>query len=124
MDKWRLYCEDEGCLVYCNSEEAPTQCPNDVNHTIRSDSQVSLGAAFLSVTARQIRLALIANAISLASIDTALDTLEEPTKSLAKIEWEYAGSFDRNNPLVETVGQLLEFTSSQLDDLWVYAGTL
>jgi hypothetical protein len=76
------------------------------------------------ISPRQLRLALVLNNISLAQIDSALDQLEEPTKSLAKIEWEYATTFERNKPLVEQVGQLLGWNSQQLDDLWLFASTL
>jgi hypothetical protein len=76
------------------------------------------------VTPRQMRQALILSGVSLTDIDAALDSLPEPTKSLAKIEWEYSIAFKRLNPLVASVGQILGWTSQQLDDLWKLAGTL
>ena len=41
-----------------------------------------------AVTMRQARLALL-GANLLSSVDTAIDALPEPTKSAARIEWEY-----------------------------------
>lgn len=76
------------------------------------------------VTPRQIRQALILSGISLEQIETALDSLPEPTRSLAKIEWEYSIAFKRDRPLVIQVGQMLGWTSEQLDDLWKFANTL
>jgi hypothetical protein len=76
------------------------------------------------VTPRQIRQALILRGISLNSIESALNSLPEPTKSLAKIEWEYSISFQRTRPIVTAVGQLLGWSNTQLDNLWIYAGTL
>ncbi len=76
------------------------------------------------VTPRQIRQALILSGISMQSITDALNSLSEPTKSLALAEWEYSISFQRSRPLVASVGQMLGWTSQQLDDLWLYAGTL
>ncbi len=76
------------------------------------------------VTPRQIRQALVLYGISLTDIDNALNGLPEPTKSLAKIEWEYSISFQRNRDLVNQVGALLGWTSQQLDDLWKYAAGL
>jgi hypothetical protein len=76
------------------------------------------------VTPRQIKQALVLNGVTLASIEAALDTLSEPTKSLAKIEWEYSISFHRNRALVNQMGQMLGWTSQQLDDLWVFASKL
>lgn len=76
------------------------------------------------VTPRQIRQALVLQGISLADIDSALNSLEEPTKSLALISWEFSLSFERSNPLVAQVGQMLGWNDSQLDDLWIFAGSL
>jgi len=76
------------------------------------------------VTPRQIRQALIMSGLTLQQITDALDSLSEPTKSMAKIEWEYSISFQRSRPLVVAVGQLLGWTSTQLDDLWKLAATL
>lgn len=76
---------------------------------------------FPNVTPRQIRQALVLSGISLTDIETALNSLPEPTKSLAIIEWEYSVAFIRTNPLVEQVGLMLGWTSEQLDDLWTFA---
>ena len=84
----------------------------------------TINALLPDVTPRQIRQALILSGISLAAIDAALDTLPEPTKSLARTEWEYSISFQRNRALVTQVGQMLGWTPAQLDALWQFAGTL
>jgi hypothetical protein len=76
------------------------------------------------VTPRQIKCALVLSGISLQQIEDALNTLPEPQKSLAKIEWEYSISFQRDRPLVGAVGQMLGWTGEQLDNLWIFAGTL
>lgn len=76
------------------------------------------------VTPRQIRQALVLGGISLATIDAALNSLPEPQKSLALISWNYSLAFERNQELVESVAHLLGWTSQQLDDLWLFAGTL
>ena len=76
------------------------------------------------VTPRQIRQALILSGVSMESIDTALNSMPEPTRSLAKTEWEYSIAFKRNRDLVNQVGVMLGWTSEQLDDLWAFAGKL
>ena len=76
------------------------------------------------VTPRQIRQALILSGVGLASIDAALGSLPEPIKSLAITEWEYSTLFERRRPLVQEIGSMLGWTSEQLDDLWIFAGTL
>lgn len=76
------------------------------------------------ITPRQIRQALILSGVSIAMIDEALDSLSEPTKSLARIEWEYSVAFQRNRPLVSQVGVMLGWTENQIDDLWRLARSL
>lgn len=76
------------------------------------------------VTPRQMRQALILSGVSLAAIDAALNSLSEPTKSLAMVEWEYSIAFQRNRPLVAQVGIMLGWTNQQLDALWIFASGL
>ena len=76
------------------------------------------------VTPRQIRQALILSGISLSQIDTAIDSLSEPTKSMARIEWEYSNVFERNRPLVAAVATVMGWTDAQLDALWTLAASL
>jgi hypothetical protein len=76
------------------------------------------------VSPRQIRQALVLTGVSMAQVDTALASLEEPTRSLAQISWEYSIVFERANPLVAQVGTMLGWTDQQLDDLWLYANSL
>lgn len=77
-----------------------------------------------SVTPRQIRQALILSGVSLEAIEAALGTLPEPTRSLAKTEWEYSVAFERRRPLVVQVGVMLGWSSDQLDELWLFAGKI
>lgn len=77
-----------------------------------------------NVTPRQIRQALIISGVDLNTIEAAIDSMPEPQRSLARTEWEYSTAFERNRPLVAQVGQLLGWTDTQLDTLWVMAGTL
>jgi hypothetical protein len=56
------------------------------------------------VTPRQIRQAIIMmGGITIEQIEAALNQLPEPTRSLAKIEWEYSISFKRKNPFPSLV---------------------
>lgn len=77
-----------------------------------------------SVTPRQIRLALLQMGISMSTIDSALNSLSEPTRSQAIVEWDHASYFERTWPLVGSVAAILGWTDSQLDDLWILAATL
>jgi hypothetical protein len=111
------FATEEQALLYAqaNNCEAPTSEEREV---------VAAPEPIPDVTPRQIRQALILSGISLQDIDNALATLPEPTKSLAMTEWEYSIAFQRNRPLVASVGQMLGWTSEQLDDLWLMAATL
>jgi hypothetical protein len=95
----------------------------DLNSII-SEERTSPAEPIKDVTPRQIRQALILSGISAQQIEDALATLPEPTQSLARAEWEYSIAFQRERPLVGQVGQMLGWTSEQLDDLWHLAASL
>lgn len=76
------------------------------------------------VTPRQMRQALVLSGVSLEMIENALNSLSEPTRSLARIEWEYSIAFQRNRPLVTQVGLMLGWTDTQIDALWRLAASL
>lgn len=77
----------------------------------------------LDVTPRQMKQALVLMGVY-ANIQPALDSLPEPLKTLATIEWEYSLAFQRNRPLVHQIAAVLGWTDEQLDDLWKFAATL
>lgn len=76
------------------------------------------------VSARQIRQALILSGIQLSQIDDAIATMPDPEKTLAQIEWQYSNVFERNRPLSLQVAVMFGWSGSQLDALWVLAGSL
>lgn len=74
------------------------------------------------LTARQLRLGLIAAGISLASVEAAIAGIEDATdREIAKVEWEYASQFDRDHPLIGQVGAALGLTTGQIDTAWLAA---
>ena len=75
------------------------------------------------VTMRQARLALLQQGL-LASIQPAIDSLDEPHRSGANIEWEYSQEVERNRPFVELLSQALGLTDDDLDALFTLASTL
>lgn len=75
------------------------------------------------VTMRQARLALLGAGL-LAGVDAAINSLPEPDKSAAKIEWEYAAVVQRSSGLVPAMGAALGMTEAQLDALFVEAARL
>ena len=76
-----------------------------------------------AVTMRQARLALL-GAGKLAAVDAAINGMAEPTKSAARIEWEYSNEVQRHNGFVEALGPALGMTSAQIDALFIAAAKL
>ena len=75
------------------------------------------------VTMRQARLALLENNL-LVNVQPAINSLPEPDKTKAQIEWEYSNALQRNNPFVSTLGAALGLSSQDLDDLFIQAAAL
>lgn len=113
---------------YNSVEIGELELPNNTSEEVWAEKLAVYASAPVNiipdVTPRQIRQALILSGVTMAQITDALNSFSEPIKSLANAEWEYSNAFDRKRPLVEAVGQMLGWTSQQLDDLWKFAGTL
>lgn len=75
-----------------------------------------------AVTMRQARLALL-GAGALAGVDAAINAMPEPTRSAAKIEWEYSQEVQRHNGFVAALGPALGMTDEQIDTLFIAAAT-
>ena len=75
------------------------------------------------VTMRQARLALLENGL-LANVQPAINSLPEPDKTKAQIEWEYSNALQRSNPFVDVLGAALGLSSQDLDDLFIQASAL
>jgi hypothetical protein len=77
-----------------------------------------------SVTARQVRTALILSGVTLDQISGILDSLPEPNKTVAKVAWEHSYRFHRDNELVISLAPAVGLTTEDLDNLWVLAKSL
>lgn len=71
-----------------------------------------------NVTPRQFRQALVIHGVSMASVESAINSLPEPNKSLAMIEWEYSTAFIRSNPLIDSIGALVGKTPTEINEIW------
>lgn len=78
----------------------------------------------IPISPRQIRLALLGLGITQENVKSMIALLPSPTNEQALIAWEYSTYFDRNAPLVESLGLSLGLTSEQLDALWAQAKDL
>ena len=57
-------------------------------------------------------------------MEAAIDALEEPAKTNARIEWEYSGAVQRHNGFVSVLAPQLGLTSEQTDALFIAAEQL
>lgn len=73
------------------------------------------------ISSRQLRSQLILQGFNLETIEQVLNQLPEPDRSLAKVDWEYATNFHRNNAMIVAVGQLLNLTDEQIDEIFINA---
>ena len=116
----------DGTIIEFSNEETASEYAtlNECDVPTSEEVDKSMSLTIPQVTPRQMRQALVLSGISLDSIEAALDSLSEPTRSLAKVEWEYSIAFQRDRPLVAQMGAMLGLNSTQLDSLWIFAGTL
>lgn len=78
-----------------------------------------------TISARQVRLWLIDNNISLASVEAAINTIvDEKLREKTLVEWEFAPYIERNHPLIQTIGDMLGLTSEQIDQGFIIASQL
>jgi len=71
-----------------------------------------------SVSARQLRLALNEQD-NLSAVETLI--AHDDTPDSMKIEWEFAGNFDRDNSTLNAAATLLEWDSSAVDSIFILA---
>ena len=79
-----------------------------------------------TITAAQLRLALLGLGITGAQVEAAIDAMPgaDMQREAARIQWEYATTFPRQHPLVVAIGAALGMTEAQIDAAWLHAGTL
>ena len=78
-----------------------------------------------TISARQIRLWLIENNISLSSVETAINGIvDEKLREKTLVEWEYAPYIERNHHLLETLASVLGLTNAQIDAGFIQASQL
>lgn len=78
-----------------------------------------------ALTARQFRLGLVAGGFNPTQVSQAIEAMPEgANKETAKIEWEYATTFNRTHPLIATVGAALGLNDAQIDAMWLTAVNL
>jgi hypothetical protein len=75
------------------------------------------------VDMRQARLALLYSGL-LPIVEQAIAGMLGVEGQAARIEWEFASTVARDNPLVVAMATVIGITSAQMDDLLTYAATI
>lgn len=77
-----------------------------------------------SISQMKLRKQLILSGISITSIDALIQSLPQPSRDLIYTMWEYAVVFDRANPELNAMAQMLEISSEQLDEIFIKGNQL
>jgi hypothetical protein len=101
--------DDAGNLVGLNQQAVEPESP----------------AVPASVSARQIRLWLVAHGVSLAAVEAAIDAIPDALqRDSVRVEWEYAPYVERSHPMLVPLAAALGLTEAQVDQAFVEAATL
>lgn len=76
------------------------------------------------VSQRQLRTQLVLNDFDLNDIQTAINALTEPNKSIAQVAWDYAITFERDSPLLISLGESLGLSQTDIDNIFINASKL
>lgn len=98
---------------------------DELNIIIDADRATILKRQQLSsLTRRQFKLALLENGL-LETIEQMIGAIEDPSlKSRIQIEYSESERFERTNDSVQYMLGVLNLSSEQVDDIWLYAMTL
>lgn len=108
-----------------NAEEFCTANSVDFENITESEKEEVPESKMLgTVSAKQLRQAIVLSGMTMAQVDAILDSLDEPSKTLAKIAWEFSTKFERDDELVDFVASSIGITTEQTNDLWKLAKTL
>ena len=126
MIKYKLQFDNTTVEFATESEAVAFKVANNIVAEITSEetTPISINVTPAVVTPRQIRIALVVSGFSLSTIESAIDSLPEPNRSIAKITWEYSVEFQRNNPLLSSMAPMLGLSEAQIDGLFALASTL
>lgn len=92
--------------------------------TAEQISQLKKSMVPLTVSRRQLRLALAFAQFDLSQIDQQINQLPEPNRTFALIAWNDAVVFERKDALLNQLALQLGLNEEALDDLFINAGKL
>ena len=126
------------CGILPVISDIPTQPENTIEDISQRDISILEDGVYVTrswipsplivpptISARQVRLWLLDNGVSLAQVEAAIDTISEPLlRDKTRVEWEYAPYIERSHPLIESLSQLLGLSPTQVDYGFVVASQL
>lgn len=129
---------NEGVKFYEYAEQRPELPPNSTfvgpnysidhtNHTVTGTFEIAPVDPILpvvpdTISARQIRLWLLQNGVSLQMVADAIATIEDPVlRDSVSIEWEYAPYIERSHPMLVPLAQALGLSEADIDRGFVEA---
>jgi hypothetical protein len=78
-----------------------------------------------SVSARQIRLWILRQGISLSQVDAAIDAIpDQLQRDSVRVEWDYAPYVERSHPMLVPLAAALGLSEAQVDQAFVEAVTI
>ena len=96
----------------------PNYIIDDNNHRVTGVFETILVETLTpnTISARQIRLWLLQNGISLQMVADAINSITDPSvRDSVSIEWEYAPYIERNHPMLISLGQALGLSEADID---------
>ncbi len=80
------------------------------------------GPGNFDLTARQLRLGLVRNGISLAAVQAMIDGIEDPMiRDEAQIYWEYSSHVNWDHPMTQTLMGMLGIPQENMAYMWMMA---
>jgi hypothetical protein len=78
-----------------------------------------------TVSARQIRLWLLRQGISLAAVDAVIDAIpDQLQRDSVRVDWDYAPYVERTHPMLVPLAASLGLTEAQVDQAFVEAAII
>lgn len=74
--------------------------------------------------ARQLRIAMAIIGVTSQMVEDAIALLDEPDRTFALINWQYADEIYRSEPLVQGLALSIGLTHEQLDEMWITGAKL
>jgi hypothetical protein len=92
---------------------------------ITDEDKINIKVVPETVTRRQLRQALILSDFDLTIIDNFINSVEDEKERLILDNyWNASTEFERNHPILIDFSNKLNFTTEQINDLFILANTL